>query len=131
MIVHTLKMCTLFWACFIIFFLIFDGCWTFFPCEMLRGCLVCVICNSSSIRSCIFKLRGGAGGVVGWLLCYYYLTNVLLLWMFCGSSSRCRGLVCSILTDLFDNDCSHIEDLHPLFCAHLIFFFSISDGCLT
>ena len=28
----------------------------FFPCEMLRGCLVCVICNSNSIDSFIFKL---------------------------------------------------------------------------
>ena len=28
----------------------------FFPSEMLRGCLVCVICNSSSFHSFIFKL---------------------------------------------------------------------------
>ena len=28
----------------------------FFPSEMLRGCLVCVICNSNSIHSFIFKL---------------------------------------------------------------------------
>ena len=28
----------------------------FFPSEMLRGCLVCVICNSSSYHSFIFKL---------------------------------------------------------------------------
>ena len=47
----------LFCARFILF-LIFDGCWTWkiFPTEMLRGCLVCVICNSNSIYSFIFKL---------------------------------------------------------------------------
>ena len=30
------------------------------------------------------------------LLCYYCLTDLLLLQMFCGSSSRCHGLVCSM-----------------------------------
>ena len=30
------------------------------------------------------------------LLCFYCLSDVLLLLMFCGSSSRCRGLVCSV-----------------------------------
>ena len=41
-----------------IFFLIFDGCWTwtFFHQKMLRGCLVFVICNSNSIQYFIFKL---------------------------------------------------------------------------
>ena len=29
---------------------------SFFLSEMLRGCLVCVICNSNSIHSFIFKL---------------------------------------------------------------------------
>ena len=29
---------------------------TFFPSEMLRGCLVCVICNSNSFHFFIFKL---------------------------------------------------------------------------
>ena len=28
----------------------------FFPSEMLRGCLVCVICNSNSVHFFIFKL---------------------------------------------------------------------------
>ena len=31
-----------------------------------------------------------------WLLCFQCLSGVLLLLMLCGSSSRCRGLVCSI-----------------------------------
>ena len=31
-----------------------------------------------------------------WLLCFYCLTNVLILQMFCDSSSRCRGLVCGV-----------------------------------
>ena len=35
-------------------------------------------------------------GRISWLLCYYCLINVLLLLMCCGSSSWCRGLVCSM-----------------------------------
>ena len=31
-----------------------------------------------------------------WLLCFYCLMDVLLLYMFCDSSSRCRGLVCGV-----------------------------------
>ena len=31
-----------------------------------------------------------------WLLCFYCLFGVLLLLMFCNSSSRCIGLVCSV-----------------------------------
>ena len=27
------------------------------------------------------------------------------------------------------NDCSYIEDVHLLFCAHFIFFLLIFDGC--
>ena len=58
MIVHTLKMCTYHFvhdSYFLSYFwrvLNLD----IFPSVMLRGCLVCVICNSNSIHSFIFIL---------------------------------------------------------------------------
>ena len=56
-IVHTLKIHTFYIVQrFIFFFSVLTGVGTFFPSEMLRGCLVCVICNSNSIHSFIFKL---------------------------------------------------------------------------
>ena len=51
---------------------------------MLRGCLVCVICNSKNF-----------------------------LFFFIQTSH---------------NDCSHIEDVHLLYCAHFIIFFSFLMG---
>ena len=59
MIVHTLKMCTLYFVHISYFFFSFlTGVVLrhFFSSEMLRGCLVCVICNSNSIHSLISKL---------------------------------------------------------------------------
>ena len=49
----TLILCT-----FIKYYFTFPGCWTwtFYPSEMLRGCLVCLIWNSSSFHFFIFKL---------------------------------------------------------------------------
>ena len=44
----------------------------------------------------ILVLQSSWRGRESWLLCYYCLTDVLLLLMLCGSSSRCRGLVCSV-----------------------------------
>ena len=57
MIVHILKMCLSILCTFYDLFLIFEkNLKTFFPTEMLRGCPVCVICNSNSIHSFLFKL---------------------------------------------------------------------------
>ena len=50
----------------------------------LLECLVCVICNSESFHSFIFKT--------------------------------------------LYNDCSHIEDVHHLFCAHFMNIFSLFGG---
>ena len=44
----------------------------------------------------ILVLQSSWRGRESWLLCYYCLTDVLLLWMFCGSPSRWRGLVCTV-----------------------------------
>ena len=53
MIIHTLNMCLPFLCKFDKHFLIFRAVELrhFFPSEMLRGCLVCVICSSSSIQT--------------------------------------------------------------------------------
>ena len=58
MIVHTLNMCLSFLCKFDKHFLIYRAVELrhSFPSEMLRGCLICVICNSSSFHSFIFKL---------------------------------------------------------------------------
>ena len=50
---------------------------------------VMILCISSSFAT-ILKRK------TRWLLCYFCLTDVLSLQMFCGSSSWCRGLVCSV-----------------------------------
>ena len=42
----------------------------------------------------ILFLQSSWRGRESWLLCFYCL--VLLLWVFCGSSSQCPGLVCSV-----------------------------------
>ena len=49
--------------------------------KCLKGCLVCVICNSYSFHSFIFKF--------------------------------------------VRYDCSHIEHVYPIFCAHLVIFWSV------
>ena len=61
MIVHTLNMCLSFLCKFDKHFLIFRAVdLDIFSSEMLRGCLVCVICNSSSFHSFIIQtLIGG------------------------------------------------------------------------
>ena len=58
MIVHTLKMCTSYIVHISFFFSFLTGVEHrhFSPSEMLRRCLVCVICNFNSIHSIIFKL---------------------------------------------------------------------------
>ena len=59
MIVHTLKMCTSYFVHISRIFSSFFGVLnldSFFLFKMLRWCLVCVICNSNSFHSSIFKL---------------------------------------------------------------------------
>ena len=41
-------------------------------------------------------LQSSWRGWESWLLCFYCFSDVLLLLMFCGSYSWCRGLVCSL-----------------------------------
>ena len=44
----------------------------------------------------ILVLQSSWRGRESWLLFYYCLTDVLSLYMFCDSSSRCCGLICSV-----------------------------------
>ena len=52
-----------------------------------------VICWSFFVTFLQSSCRGGED----WLLCVCFLSDVLLMLVFCGSSSRCHGLVCVIL----------------------------------
>ena len=58
MIVHTLKMCIFYLYTLYIFFSLLMGVELrhFFHQQCIGGCLACVICNSNSIHSFIFKL---------------------------------------------------------------------------
>ena len=41
-------------------------------------------------------LQSSWRGRESWLLCFRCFMDVLLLWMFCDSSSRCHGSACSV-----------------------------------
>ena len=44
----------------------------------------------------VIVLQSSLRGRENWLLCFNCLSYVLFLLIFCGSSSRCHGLVCSV-----------------------------------
>ena len=129
MIVHTLKLCTSYFVHIWYIFSFFQVCWTwtFYPSEMLRGCLVCVICDSISFHSFIFKLN------MLWLLTHWTCVHPILC---AHPSEMLRGcLICVIC------DCSsfhsfifklnmlwlltHWTCVHPIFCAHYIIFLGL------
>ena len=104
---------------------------------MLRGCPVCVMCNSYSIHFCIFKL---CIMIVHTLkMCTFYFVHISFfsnfLWVLNldifsiinakGVPSLCNLKLqqCSILyIQTLYNDCSHIEDVHLLFCECFLIF---------
>ena len=55
-------------------------CWSMFWCTLL----------------CVLVLQSSWQEREIWLLCFYSLSDALFLLMLCGSSSRCRGLACSL-----------------------------------
>ena len=75
----------------------FCCCWFIVLCtsHCLWEFCVC-ICFVKHYFVSILVLQSSWRGRESWLLCYYRLTDVLLLYMFCGSSSQCLGLVCSM-----------------------------------
>ena len=110
---------------------------------MLRGCLVCVICKSNSIRSYILKLcimivHIEVLHLPVWahlINIFQFLTGVELRHFFLP---KCLGApsVCNLELQKYSflyiqtlhNDCSHIEDVHRLFNAHLTDIFFIFGG---
>ena len=58
---------------------------------------LCLLCITLSI----LVLSSSERGRESWLLCFHCLSDVLFLEMFCGSSSRCCGFVCSLLLCYF------------------------------
>ena len=83
MIVHTLNMCTLYFAHLITIFL-FLGLLNLdiFPSEMLRGSLVFVICNSSTFHSFISKLSIMIVHTLN--MCTLYFAHLITIFLFLG-----------------------------------------------
>ena len=78
---------------------------SFYPPKMLRGCLVCVICDSSSFRSFIFKIK------TLWLLTQWTCVHSI----FCAHLIIFLGLLnLDIITST-----PHLEYLHCLFACNL------------
>ena len=90
---------------------------------MLRGCLVCVICNSSSFHSFVFKLSILIHTLnmctfdnIFWsfeLRMYYVYTTFGVLTL-CNLCVICihHKQISFLYIQTLHNDCSHIEDVH-------------------
>ena len=109
MIVHTLNMCLSFLCKFYKHFLIFRAVELrhFFPSEMLRGCLVCVICKSSSFHSFIFKL-------CIMIVDIFFHPKCLGVSCLCKSVTQLKQFSFLYIQTLY-YDCSHIEHVHLIF----------------
>ena len=105
----------------------------FFPSEIHKGCLVCVICNSNSFHSFIFKLCTMIVHTLDlctsyyvYISCFFSFLAVLSLDFFCKMLRGC--LVCVICnTKSFHSSifklCIMIIHMHLVYCAHLINIF--------
>ena len=59
------------------------------------------LCVDMNYFMSFLVLQSSCRGKKRWLLCFYCLSNVFLLYILRGSSSRCRGLVCSLTLRLW------------------------------
>ena len=103
---------------------------------MRRGFQVCVICNHSFIlKLCIIivhTLKMCTPYFVNISYIFTFFTGVELRHFFIRHAWGVSGL-CNMLLQQFSllyiqslhNDCSYIEDVHHLFCAHFMIFYSI------
>ena len=96
---------------------------------MLRGCLVCAICNSNSFHSFILKLHNDCSYIeeVHLLFCILFMIFVfggleLGHFFFCKMLRGCLVCVISNSKSFYSlkNDYSYIEHVHLIFCAYLI-----------
>ena len=113
MIVHTLNICPSFLCkLYNIFLLLGLLTLDIFPSEMFKGCLVCVICNSNSIQSFIFKL---CKMIVHTLkMCTSYFMHISFFFSFLGSSFKSLQEFSFLNIQTLHSDCSYIEHV-PLF----------------
>ena len=128
MIFHTLKMCTSHFV-HISYFLSYFW-WVLnldiFPSEMLRGCLVCVICNSNSIHYFIFKLCLMVAHTLKMCTSYFVQISFFsLFWQMLNLDIFKQFSFLYIQTLCYD--CSHIEHIHPIFMHIWYYIFE----CLT
>ena len=95
---------------------VFSVCCTqiFYPFEMLRGCLVCVICDSSSFHSFIFKLN------MLWLLTHWKCVHPI----FCSCLIIFRKII------IFGGDCWTwtLLRLHHLWIAYIVYMCVICNS---
>ena len=111
---------------------------------MLRGCLVCVICNSYSIRSCVFilylmivhTLKMCTSCFVHISFFFSNFLRVLNLDIFLIINAKGAPSLCNLKLQQYSilyiqtlhNDCSDIEDVHLLFCACFIIVLTFLTG---
>ena len=111
---------------------------------MLRGCLLCVICNSYSIHSCIFILYLMIVNTLKMCTSYFvhisfFFSNflrVLNLDIFSMINAKGVPSLCNLKLQQYSilyiqtlhNDFSHIKDVHLLFCARFIILFTFLTG---
>ena len=92
---------------------------------MRRGCLVCVNCNSNIFHSLIFKLCIMIVHTLKMCTSYFVQISCFLGFFFSfffGGGGRGGGVGLE-LRHFFRKDCSCIEHVHLLICAHLIYIF--------
>ena len=82
------------------------------------------LCVHSGFATILKRKRKLVALPFSWLLCYSLLSSsCMLLKMFCGSSSRCRGLVCSmwlwyfLIILMIKNQCVYITLILTLLSA--------------
>ena len=107
------------------------------------GCLLCVICNSNSIHSLIFKLCIMIVHTLKMCTLYFvqifhfflsFLMGVELKTFFMSFSLSARNILgvprkfSFLFIQTLPKDCSHIEVVHLLFCARFITFFLFFRG---
>ena len=110
---------------------------------MLRGCLVFVICNSYSIHSSIFILYLMIVHTLKMCTSFFVhisffsdFLRVFNLDIFSIINAKGVPSLCNLKLQQYsilciqtlNNDCSHIEDVHLLFCACFIIFLTFLTG---
>ena len=131
MIVHTLRMCTVYFV--YISWIVYSFLVVLNFCKMLRVCLVCIICNSKSFHSLIFILYKMIIHTLS--MCNVYFVHIWLIFAyFLGLfiHQKCLGGVCdfsSFHSFIFKLNMlwllTYWTCVHPIYCAYFIIFLGL------